>query len=384
MKRIVIFGMILLMSFGLCACGKKGQGETEENANPLMEMIEPQTESIAEKDTDKIETNYARGNKIEEQTFHVTLRPLGEVTFASYAPDTSLNPLADAVFLIEKEGSVLQELSGVSDNNCRANQCFLQVEAVSFLDYNEDSYDNIIVICSYEPASGPDVGTGYSEIRYYSGNENGMFSYEEQMSADASAALTEITIQTAKSFIGIGNETSLEPWQQAYINYLQQDSDVESQQGYVLIYIDGDEIPELVEIGDCEATGCRIVNFSNGTVHVTQLNRLYFSYIENENLLCNSEGNMDYYYDLVYGIIDGEMTLLAWGYYGAEDNSNVQFDEEGNPIYRYEWNDVEMSKADYEKELNSIYDTSRAKSGYLWDEWYSVDEIITLLENYQR
>lgn len=88
-----------------------------------------------------------------------------------------------------------------------------------------------------------------------------------------------------------------ESWPQAYIDYLAHDSDIAGQNGYVLIYIDADEIPELVEIGADEATGCRIINFSDGAAHVTQLNRLYFSYIERENLLCNSEGNMDYYYD---------------------------------------------------------------------------------------
>lgn len=84
-----------------------------------------------------------------------------------------------------------------------------------------------------------------------------------------------------------------ESWPQAYIDYLAHDSDIAGQNGYVLIYIDADEIPELVEIGADEATGCRIINFSDGAAHVTQLNRLYFSYIERENLLCNSEGNMD-------------------------------------------------------------------------------------------
>lgn len=45
-----------------------------------------------------------RGERIEEQSFTVNLEPLGEVTFASYLPDTGENSLEDAVFLIEKEG----------------------------------------------------------------------------------------------------------------------------------------------------------------------------------------------------------------------------------------------------------------------------------------
>lgn len=330
------------------------------------------------------------GSRIESQTFEVTLNPLGEVTFTSYEADFEKNPLADAVFQIERDGEVLQKLEGPFADDCRTNEVFSQVEAVSFPDYNRDGYDDIIVICSYTSSSGPDVGTAHSEIRYYTGSKEGTFYYEKQMSLDGTSALAEITIETAKGFLGMDirvpetDSQALEPWQQAYIDYLQQDSDVEAQEGYVLIFIDEDEIPELVEIGRDMATGCRIVNYADGAVHVTQLNRLYFSYIKRGNLLCNSEGNMDCYYDLVYSIVDGKMTLIAEGYYGAEDNSNVQFDDEGEPIYQYEWNGKDMSKAEYEKSLNEVYDTSKAEDGYFWEEWYSVDEMIGIVSNDMR
>ncbi|MDO4330413.1 MAG: hypothetical protein Q4C66_13900 [Lachnospiraceae bacterium] len=323
----------------------------------------------------------AGGKQIEDQTFQVTLTPLGKVTFASYEPDLSQNPLADVDFVIRQDKTVLQKLPGVTADNCRSSEQFNQVEAVSFLDYNDDGFDDIITICSYHMVSGPDAGTRRSEIRYYSGSEKGRFSYEEQMSADATEALDVITIQSAKDFIGVGRKAAAEDWRQAYVEYLRTDSDVEGQEGYVLIYLDNDDIPELVEIGVSEADGCRIVNFSKGKVHKTQLNRLYFSYIERGNLLCNSEGLMDCYYDRVYSLIDGEMTLIASGDYGAEDNSRVQFDEEGNPIYQYVWNGVKMSKEEYERALNSVYDLSRARDGYAWNGWYSVDEMIQVLEN---
>ena len=176
-------------------------------------------------------------------------------------------------------------------------------------------------------------------------------------------------------------KTALEPWQEAYIQYLQQDSDVAGQDGYTLINMSKNENPLLVEVGNCEASGCRIVYFVDGKVHVTQLGRLNFTYIPNENLLCNSDGNMDTYYDLVYSMIDGEITLIAQGYYGSKDNSNVQFDSKGNPIYQYEWNGVEMSKEEYGEELNRIYDTTKAV-GY--DNLYSVEEVIEMVEEYQK
>lgn len=170
-------------------------------------------------------------------------------------------------------------------------------------------------------------------------------------------------------------------WKQAYIDYLQYDSESEYMDGYNLIYLDDDDIPELVEVGNCAAAGCRIINYSNGTVHVTWLSRLYFTYIERKNLLCNSEGNMDCYYDVVYSIIDGEMQTIAQGFYGAEDNSNVQYDAAGNPIYYYEWNGVRMTQEEYERELSKVYDVDRAVDGYQYDNLYTVEEMIEVIEN---
>lgn len=41
-----------------------------------------------------------------------------------------------------------------------------------------------------------------------------------------------------------------------------------------------------------------------------------------------------------------------------------------------------MSAEDYAKALNSVYDISRAKAGYVCNEWYSADEMTDILEHY--
>lgn len=88
---------------------------------------------------------------------------------------------------------------------------------------------------------------------------------------------------------------------------------------------------------------------------------------------------MDYYYDLVLTLQDGQLVLTDQGYFGAEDNSNVQFDESGDPIYRYEWNGKQVTKEEYAKELNAVYDQSKAVPGYNWNELYSAEELIAEL-----
>ncbi len=417
--KIIVTFVLLLTAFTAGACGKSGTNEPESfTLSQLAEPIPGKDQTSADKDEasegqspnaqsssveasekgtseteskdsgaapqrKNIQASPAGGSLIREQTFQVTLQPLGAVVFASYRPDTSQDPNADVVFSIEKDGAVLQKLPGLSENNSHDSGAFLAVEAVSFLDYNNDGYDDIITICSYRP-SGGQTDTNLSEIRYYSGSQKGTFTFEKQMSENACQALVKIDMAAAKDFIGAGKGSSLEPWQEAYIDFLTRNYDTADQAGYTyaMIYINNDEIPELVEIGDCEATGCRIISFSNGTVHSDQLNRLYFSYIEKGNLLCNAEGNMDYYYDLVYRLGDNGLVLIASGYYGAEDNSNVQYDEAGNPIYYYQWEGVEMSAEDYARSLNSVYDVSLAADGYSYDERSSIDEMIVMLENF--
>lgn len=170
-------------------------------------------------------------------------------------------------------------------------------------------------------------------------------------------------------------------WKQAFADYIHNTYGQGGVAGYQLIYVNDDDIPELAVIGNCEAAGCRIVTYANGQTYEKHLRRTNFTYIERENLLCNSDGVMDGYYDLVYCIIDGQMTLIAEGNYGAEDNSSLQVDENGNLIYKYYWNGVEMTEEDYNSALNEVYDMSKAAQGYETGAYYTVEEILAELEN---
>ena len=133
---------------------------------------------------------------------------------------------------------------------------------------------------------------------------------------------------------------------------------------YDVIYVDDDDIPEIALVGQDEATGTRIMYYADGQVKEEQLSRLYYTYIERENLLCNSEGHMDEYYDVVYSIQNGSMQVVAAGNYGACDNANVQLDANGEPIYQYYWNNKEVSFNQYSQELNAVYDTSKITQDY--------------------
>lgn len=119
---------------------------------------------------------------------------------------------------------------------------------------------------------------------------------------------------------------------------------------FSLIYIDEDEIPELVVYGCCEADGTTICCYYNGEVHEKHLSRLGYTYIEKENLICNGAGHMDVYYDHVYKIEDGEFVEVGMGDYGGNRYIGTY----------YKWNDVSVSEEEYYRQLNAVYDDSKA------------------------
>lgn len=378
---------ILLAGFTAGCGGKKADAEPDkqvsgtEGQNSVSDSNDKKAPGMEEHQKDKKDETSGKLSDerlIKDQTFEVELKPLGEVTFSSYAPDTAKEPLADAEFAVLKDGKVSSILDGPFPDNIRANEIFEAVEAVSFPDYNSDGYNDIIIICSYSPASGPEAGSGYREARIYQGGAQGTFTYEKGLSDDTNSALADITVKSVLGFLGADRPLPADAqssWQQQYVDYVQA-QEPGMWEGYRLLYIDDDDIPEIAAFGSSEAIGSKIISFGDGKVHETQLSRLNFSYIERGGLLCNSDGNMDSYYDVVYQMENGELKQIAAGYYGAEDNSNVRLDQNGDPIYQYKWEGKLMSQEDYEKALNAVYDTSRVKKESLVKEFYSAEEII--------
>ena len=146
---------------------------------------------------------------------------------------------------------------------------------------------------------------------------------------------------------------------------------------YDYIYVNDDDIPELVIQGQDEATGNIILTYKDGKIDELQTSRLYFDYIERGNLLRNSDGHMGGYYDYIYSIKYGKWQMENCGEYYVEDNS-VMWDDDD---LIYEWNGKKVSRSGYEKELQNAYDQSKAVpgSGIL-----GYEEILDKLDNSAR
>ncbi len=217
----------------------------------------------------------------------------------------------------------------------------------------------------------------------------------EQKAAETTAAQTQQTTkeavtqaQTTQAATAATTQAAVpettqvsDEWKDAYIDYLNESSS-DNNEGYDLIYINDDNIPELVEVGKYESAGCRVVVYNNGSVQVTQLTRLSFTYIERGGLLCNAGGHMGYYFDIVYSLKNGELTMIDEGIYQDKDGV-AQTDASGEYIYDYTWNGNPVSKEEYKAMLNSIYDTSKAKSleSFSKDKIMSKAQVIEAIQN---
>lgn len=187
---------------------------------------------------------------------------------------------------------------------------------------------------------------------------------------------------TTPAPVTVPDEGAGENWKKAYADYLPEHTSSISPRRFVLIYLDDDDIPEIADIGRAEAEGSRILNYSNGAVHETQLRRLSFSYIPRGNLLLNNEGNMGHYIATVYSIVDGQMTVIANGTKDTIEDPPV-LDESG---YSYTWNGTPVTAEEYKAELAAVFDESLAVYSYdLYDPiadyegLYTADEIIEQL-----
>ena len=398
-RRLICICLAISVCGALTGCGQEDEARQSKAAETSVQQSVPQqstpqqitsqqitSQQITQQQSTPQQREISSHTLIQDQTFETELAPLGKVTFASYEPDVSKNLFLDVVFEVQKDGRTIEKLDGMYDNNIRSNDFFRQVEAVSFPDYNRDGFQDIITICSYQPASA-DVDTPetrYSEARIYSGNAQGTFTLERELTDAANETVAFKSVRTILGFMGAGREngdSDMSGWKQAYINHLQKPDD-NRWEGYGLIYVNDDEIPELVEVGNCEAAGCGIVSYADELANETILSRRSFSYIERGSLLCNSDGIMDLYYDLVYRMENQYLTRIASGYYGAYDDS-VERDANRRLAYVYEWEGKRMGQKEYEQALNAVYPTDLAIPGYDWEKLMTREEVIHAIETLQ-
>lgn len=115
--------------------------------------------------------------QITEQSFEVTLDGWGEVTFASFEPERDpytknyFTVYGDARFMLIKDDKVFYIFPEEYENNEMTGQQFEQVAAVSFMDYDEDGRQDILLLIEYGGVQGIDIGESWTEARIYTQDE---------------------------------------------------------------------------------------------------------------------------------------------------------------------------------------------------------------------
>ena len=178
-------------------------------------------------------------------------------------------------------------------------------------------------------------------------------------------------------------------WRDIYINYINDkvNSGISESMSYKLVNINNDAIPELYINYGYSAAGAGLCTIYNGVVIEQVVSVNNFSYIEGENLFWDKGAAMDYGWDNIYSIGDGEFILIARGECITE---NVQYDDEGEVLYdadgyllgcEFYWNEVKVaSSAEYNSLLGSVFDVRRSTN--IMNELYTYDEIVREINNY--
>lgn len=167
-------------------------------------------------------------------------------------------------------------------------------------------------------------------------------------------------------------------WKEAFIDYI--NMNYTSDMSCTLAYIDDDDVPELIiDYGYTAAGGEICVYEGNGVINTVSVSAGGVAYIEGSGLCSDGNGRMDVYFDRVYKVNSGQIEMTAYGDYGAVDNSNIEFDEYGMPIYVYYWMDEEVSSEEYGRLLKQIFDYDMAIWAY--ERAVPSDEMIRNLQN---
>lgn len=185
-------------------------------------------------------------------------------------------------------------------------------------------------------------------------------------------------IQNSSKSEGVNNDT----WKKSYIDYIETDPDVIYDTDWCtcgLIYLDNDDVPELIIDFGIEAYGTRIVSCKNDELVSYQFSRTGgIKYYEREGLVYNSVGVAGTMFD-EFAFLDSE------GFH--DQGRGYRYDESqmGSNYTYFNWNGEDVSEKEYYKCLDAFDDTRAQSWNSYSDEFknnnYRPDEMREVLIN---
>lgn len=286
-----------------------------------------------------------------------TIEPI-KWTHAVSGDHTNYVLVLDKPIAISNEGN---EIESNIDKWEFDGEKYINVSKIELFESNASSFVGQHVIAEGNLAANP--GTAY---------------YQNSFCLSEATVTPENMESTSVNSSDDTSKDSKSIWKKLYIDYIEEKGQDDTCQ-YQILYIDNDDIPELLVMGGSYAAGDDLCTVYNGQLNTIHVGNYGVSYIPQKNLVCASHGHMDAYDDTIYSIQNGQFVALHKGSYGAKDNAHVQFDETGKPIYQYYWDDREVSESEYKRELNAVFDKSLSLSPYT--DLCTDSQIIDIIKN---
>ena len=262
-------------------------------------------------------------------------------------------PELDTIELTPKKGSISANI--ISSNNTPLSK--VRVDA-----YLKEEADLEYVGNTYTDDNGNftmELQSGSYELRF---NKDGY------KTATTTVKISKDVMTVLKDPIVM--ETNVD-WKQLYIDYINKTNSVYD---YSLIYVNGDDIPELCLTGKYTMAGDILCWINNGSVQEeTALGNYGTSYIEKEGLLLNTGGRQGTYFDKVFSFNGKNLELKIDG------KSQEVLDDNSTYDFIYYINGDKVTKAEYNNKIDSIFDKS--KSIKVSNKTYSKEEIIEIIKN---
>ena len=178
-------------------------------------------------------------------------------------------------------------------------------------------------------------------------------------------------------------------WKERYVSWMKSLMDESGSVGgrFALLFIDEDDIPEIIWKTDIEAQGSLLVTFDGKTLDELAVSRTGMTYLDSRNLVKDYSGEDQVMYDRIYSIRDGKWILQAEGSVEektAEDGTSAGTGrtKPGSAVHKtviiYTWQGQEVDGDTYDAKLSALFEPSETAVPTVF---YDYSTMIGLLED---
>ena len=178
-------------------------------------------------------------------------------------------------------------------------------------------------------------------------------------------------------------------WKERYVSWMKSLMDESGSVGgrFSLLFIDEDDIPEIIWKTDIEAQGSLLVTYDGETLDELAVSRTGMTYLDSRNLVKDYSGEDQVMYDRIYSIRDGKWILQAEGSVEektAEDGASAGTGrtKPGSAVHKtviiYTWQGQEVDGDTYDAKLSALFEPSETAVPTVF---YDYSTMIGLLED---